>query len=295
MSAFFGSIVGNVISFLEWAFYSMPTAVWFVLAAVAVGLGVWAMGNDEFSEIVSDSRTTHSLASSFGMGYLFMLVTQAIHPGKYGYAYVTLAKKGMTFSAFDPGTWHFTFIVFLILLLISTLAALILSGGVSIQQIVLNVVLDLLWAVVVRFLLSDSLALIQAVLRFGMSIIVFFATPVCLFLSIFYLFCNPKKELQEERSELRRQKHNLREMYLHMPKSLTLPSGRVVHRVAGTSSEPVTYNYEGGFHAFTVTADHIRTLPNGRQEIVIKCSEYDDEPEHIPLPNKVYVRHKPKK
>lgn len=139
----------------------MPTAVWFVLAAVAVGLGVWAMGNDEFSEIVSDSRTTHSLASSFGMGYLFMLVTQAIHPGKYGYAYVTLAKKGMTFSAFDPGTWHFTFIVFLILLLISTLAALILSGG--------------------------------------------------------------------------------------------------------------------------------------RQEVVIKCSEYDDEPEHIPLPNKVYVRHKPKK
>ncbi len=294
MSAFIGSVVGNLITGLEWIFYSMPTWAWFALAAVAVVLGIWALGVDEFSELVSESRSFHSLASSFGMGYLFMLVTQAIHDGNWGYAFVTLAKNDMTFSAFDPSTWHFTFCVFMLLLLVSTLSAFFLAGGVSFHQIMLTLTLDVVWAVVVRILQSDGLALLLALPRFVMSAIIFFGTPVCMLISIVYLFSNPKKELQEERIAKFKEKHNRREMAIRMPTTLTLPNGIVVHKTPSTSSDngAIVYRYEDRFRAFTVSASNIVTLPDGTQEILIKGDFLEETPDlHIPLPVKVNVKH----
>ena len=284
MAAFVGSVVGNLINGLEWLFFSTPAWAWYAAAAAVAVLGIWALGSGDFLDEISETCTAHSLASSFGMGYLFMLVTEAIHKDQWGYAFVRLAKKGVTFSAFDPSTWHLTFCIFLILLLVVTLSALFLAGGVSFRQIVLTIMLDLLWAVVVRFLLADSLALVQAVLRFGMSVVIFFGTPVSMLLSIAFIFANPQKAIRDEQSRRYIERQNNREIRRNMPTTLTLPDGSVVHKSPDFGDDrPLSYYYGNHRSAFNVTDKDIVTLPNGQQELVIR-RETDDEPVEMRIP-----------
>jgi len=287
MKEVIGSLVENLLKGLDWLFYSMPVIVWVIVAAAAARLIFWAITADSSYEL-SSGRSFHSLASSMPLAFLFMLHKEAIHTGGNVYAFVTLAKKGMEFAPGDPGTWHFTFSAFLILLVVCTLFGLILSLAPSPRQLMLFVGIELAWAVAFRLLMFvENIFLIGGFVNFFADILMFFATPVGMLYSVLYMFSAPKDDLSLEQKREDYDRYNSKVLMNELPEMIVLPSGGKVYKYVDYSRESVRYYYENRHRAFSVAPSDLRIDEDGNSFLRLKLNEFDDDPTDIPLKRQI--------